>query len=325
MHTIVIGGTGHIGSYLVPRLVDAGHQVTVITRGKRQPYRSDGRWRDVKVVHLDRKELEKTGEFAPRIAEMNAEVVIDLICFNLESCRQIVEALRGKVQHFLHCGTMWVHGTCEESPVTEQAARRPMGAYGIRKEEIERYLMAEARRDGFPATVLHPGHIVGRGWWPINPAGNLSAEPWLKLATAQELILPNFGLEVLHHVHADDVAQAFEKAMTHWASSCGEAFHVVSPASMSLRGYAQSVARWFGKGPNLKYMHWEEWKTHVTEENARITLEHIQRSLTGSIEKARRLIGYEPRYTSLQAIYESLDWLLANGQLKIDGIESSDR
>ena len=32
-------------------------------------------------------------------------------------------------------------------------------------------LLAEARRTGFPATALHPGHIVGPGWAPLNPAG----------------------------------------------------------------------------------------------------------------------------------------------------------
>lgn len=32
MHCVVIGGTGHIGTYLVPRLVEGGAKVTVMSR-----------------------------------------------------------------------------------------------------------------------------------------------------------------------------------------------------------------------------------------------------------------------------------------------------
>lgn len=37
MHIVAIGGTGHVGSYIVPRLVRLGHEVVVISRGAREP------------------------------------------------------------------------------------------------------------------------------------------------------------------------------------------------------------------------------------------------------------------------------------------------
>ena len=61
--------------------------------------------------------------------------------------------------------------------------------------------------------LLHPGHIVGPGWVPVNPAGNLELSVFERLVTGQELALPNLGMETLHHVHADDVAQAFALAI----------------------------------------------------------------------------------------------------------------
>ena len=36
---IVIGATGHVGTYLVPALVEAGHDVVAISRGVAEPYR----------------------------------------------------------------------------------------------------------------------------------------------------------------------------------------------------------------------------------------------------------------------------------------------
>jgi nucleoside-diphosphate-sugar epimerase len=43
------------------------------------------------------------------------------------------------------------------------------------------------------------------------------------------------------------------------------------------------------------------------------TLCRIAHSPTCSIEKARRLIGYEPRYGSLDAVFESIGWLAEHG------------
>ena len=41
MRTVVIGGSGHVGSFLVPRLVRAGHEVVNLSRGARAPYVDD--------------------------------------------------------------------------------------------------------------------------------------------------------------------------------------------------------------------------------------------------------------------------------------------
>ena len=208
MKIAIIGGSGHVGTYLVPRLVRAGHEVINISRSQRQPYQPDRAWDAVQQITLDRDSAEQAGSFGQQVASLGADVVIDMICFRLDSARHLTEALRGKVQHFLHCGTVWIYGHSTEVPASENQPRRPFGEYGIQKAAIERYLLDEARRGAFPATCLHPGHIVGSGWPAINPQGNLNLSVWEKLAHGDELTLPNFGLETVHHVHADDVAHA---------------------------------------------------------------------------------------------------------------------
>ena len=198
-------------------------------------------------------------------------------------------------------------------PTTENEPRRPIGEYGIGKAAIEAFLLDEARRTGFPATIVHPGHIVGPGWAPLNPAGHFNPKVFSALAKGEELAIPNFGMETVHHVHADDVAQMFMRAIANWSSSVGEAFHTVSPAAVSLRGYAEAMAAWFGQKPNLVFLPWPEWKARQTEQEATATWEHIFRSPSSSIAKAQRLLGYQPRYTSLQAVYESVSWLIEQG------------
>src|SRR5690606_36222217 len=154
-------------------------------------------------------------------------------------------------------------------------------------------------------TVLHPGHIVGPGWAPLNPAGHFTPGAFEKLARGEMLALPNCGLETVHHVHADDVAQGFAQAINHWGAAVGESFHVVSPAALTLRGYAEQMAAWFGQPARLEFLPWDAWRAIVSEEEAQQTWEHIARSPNCSIDKSRRLIGYNPRYTSLQAVQEA--------------------
>ncbi len=317
MRVVIIGGSGHVGTYLIPRLVEAGHEVVNVSRGQREPYQPHAAWVQVQTVTLDRVAEERNGTFGQRIVELHPDVVIDMICFTLESARHLVEALRGHVQHFLHCGTIWVHGPSVQVPTTETQPRRPFGEYGIQKAAIEAYLLREARLNNFPATCLHPGHIVGPGWIPLNPQGNFNPAIYEKLAHGEEVTLPNIGMETVHHVHADDVAQSFMCALANWSEAVGESFHVVSEAALTLRGYAETVAGWFGQEARLRYLPWETWKDTVSPEDAQATWDHIAHSPNCSIEKAQRLIGYRPRYSSLQAVKESLEWLVANDQLKL--------
>lgn len=317
MRVVVIGGTGHVGTYLVPRLVAAGHEVVCVSRSQREPYQPHGAWGLVEQVEIDRVRSEEQGNFGQQIADLEPDVVIDMICFTLESAKQIVDALRGQVQHFLHCGTIWVHGPSVVVPVTEEQPRRPFGTYGTQKAAIEAYLLREARLNGFPVTILHPGHIVGPGWSPVNPAGNFNLEVWGKLARGEPLALPNLGMETLHHVHADDVAQAFVQAIANRSVALGESFHVVSPAAITLRGFAESIAAWFGEPSNLQFLPWETWRNTVTQEDARATWDHIAHSPNASIAKARRLLDYRPRYSSLQAVEEALAWMVEKGTVKV--------
>jgi nucleoside-diphosphate-sugar epimerase len=306
-----------VGTYLVPYLVAAGYDVINLSRQQRQPYHPDPAWNEVDQVVINREEEDAARSFSGRVKELHPDVVIDMICFKLESAHQLVDALHGQVQHYLFCGSIWVHGPSAVVPTNEQQPRRPFGEYGLQKAAIEGFLLDQARRHDFPATILHPGHIVGPGWLPINPAGHANPIVFEKLAHGEELALPNLGMETLHHVHADDVAQAFMKALANWSAAVGESFHIVSPEALTLRGYAEAVAEHFGRRAWLRYLPWEEWRKIVSAEEAAATWDHIAHSPNCSIAKAQRLLDYHPRYTSLQAVFEALDWLIQNGKVRV--------
>lgn len=315
MKVVVIGGTGHVGTFLIPRLVLAGHEVITVSRQKREPYSYHPAWKLVRQVVIDRTAEDKKNNFGKLIRELKPDVVIDMICFTPESAKSLVETLQGQVQHFLHCGTIWVHGHSEQVPTDEAQPRRPFGEYGINKAAIESYLLSFSRQTGFPATVLHPGHIVGPGWIPLNPAGNFNSDIFKRLAAGKDLILPNIGMETVHHVHADDVAQAFMKALDNRNNSVGESFHIVSAHALTLRGYAMAMAAWFGQEARLRFLPWDSWKATVSENDAEATWDHIAHSPNCSIDKARRMLNYSPRYSSLQAVQESVSYMFEHSAI----------
>ena len=319
MRVLVIGGTGHIGSYLVPRLLGASHEVAVVARNPRPQYSLEAMaWDRVTWIEADRSAEEEAGTWAGRMAGLEADIVIDLIAFTPVQNRVMMEAFAGRIDHFLHCGTIWSYGPTEWAPYEEHFPRRPTTQYGIDKAAIEAELVHAWRHEGFPATIVHPGHISGRRWLPIDPQGSRNGVGvYEKLAGGQTVHLPDLGLATVHHVHGDDVAQVFTQAMERREQSVGEAFSAVAPYAMSLLGCCRAVAGLFGREAVVECVSRDELRTIMGDEAYDITESHIVHSPCSSIAKGQRLIGYEPRYTTEQIFAECIDHLLESGQLQL--------
>lgn len=327
----VLGGTGHVGSYLVPQLVDFDKaEVVCISRGSAEPYPAawtgdgvDPRWAKVKRVSLDR----SANGFAAAVAALNPCVVIDMICFTVQQCRELVEALaenRAPPELLIHCGSIWAYGPSVSVPTTEDGPHaEPLGDYGRGKRGIEWYLLRELAPPPFPRVVFHPGHIVGRGWAPLNPAGHFDPAVFASLRDGTPVALPNLGMESVHHVHADDIASAFLVAIAAPAKADGQAFSVVSPQALTLRGFARAIAdaTWPGGGgaaPRLDFLPCPspEFEARVGAGSAALSLEHARHSPCCSVDKLRRVLGVAPRWSSVEAVADAVRWLDQAGVLR---------
>lgn len=313
---VIIGGSGHVGTYLVPLLVERGYHVINVSRGSAKPYRPHAAWKSVEQVTADRKAEDSAGTFANRIVSLKPDFVIDMIAFELDSVTHLVDALIGKVEHYIFCSSVWVYGHSTTIPSVESEPTYPIEDYGRKKKLIEEYLMGRAKLEGFPATSFRPGHIVGEGWIPVNPQGNLNLEVCSTIARGEELALPNLGLETLNHVHADDCARWVLCAIDNRTASIGECFNVVASQAISMRGYAEAMYRFFGQEPKLTFAPIKEWSKGLAEGDVSATESHVYHSPCASIEKSRTRLGYDPRYSSLEAIQESVRALIREGRVK---------
>lgn len=315
----VIGGTGHIGSFLLPRLLSAGHTVVNLARGEHQGYGLDlSLTGDVNQIRVDRDLAERDGSFASLVAGLEADVVIDLICFTPESARRLVEGLRGHAGHLIHCGTIWRHGPALRHPMDEDDPSPPQGEYGINKAAIATLLREESGSGGLPTTSLHPGQLVGPGWVPLGPLANRNLDVWRRLAKGDVIEVPGLGGEFMSQVHADDVATAFAAAVELHDSLIGVDINVVASTALSVRGLLTKGAEWFGREPNLLEVSWQEFEKLNTPEDYRSTREHLFRNQYFSIAKAQSLLGYAPVYSPDEAIRESVEWLVESGQLDLN-------
>ena len=103
-----------------------------------------------------------------------------------------------------------------------------------------------------------------------------------------------------------DEKEAFLAAVKAGERAYGEGFHAVSPRAVTLYGYAQEAARWFGREADIALEPFETWKKRMSERDAAATLEHIAHSPNGSMEKAERMLGFAPEYSSLDAVRECI-------------------
>jgi len=88
---------------------------------------------------------------------------------------------------------------------------------------------------------------------------------------------------------------------------------------MTLRGLAAGVAAWFGREAVLDLVDWPEFERRAGSVHATATREHVSRSIAASIDRARAVLGYAPRYSALEALREALRALAADGRVDVGG------
>ena len=106
-------------------------------------------------------------------------------------------------------------------------------------------------------------------------------------------------------------------AIHHRQATIGEAFSTVSEQALTLKGYAEAMYRWFGQQPRLSFQPFDEWLGGMGEQDAAASRGHVIRSSCHSIEKSRQRLGYDPRYSSLEAIQQAVQVLITQGKVAI--------
>lgn len=168
-NVLVMGGTRFIGRLLVQRLLQAGHRVTIATRG----YAPDPFGERVERVRVDRRnELAMTSAFA----HASFDIVFDQMCYSPLDAAIAVRAFAGKVGRYVMTSTIDVYrslGFGQATPLKEpdlaieaqpidtrypwHDPRRATECYVAGKLQAEAYLV---RAGALPLALVRLGHVL---------------------------------------------------------------------------------------------------------------------------------------------------------------------
>jgi nucleoside-diphosphate-sugar epimerase len=171
---LVTGGAGYVGSSLIPKLLAAGYEVSVLDlylygEDLFSPYRANPALREIKGDIRDPKAV------ARAVAECDA--VIHLACIsndpsfdldpalgrsiNFDSFRPLVHAAkRAGVRRFIYASSSSVYGIKDGVEVTEDLSLEPLTDYSKYKALCEDVLMEERER-GFVTVIVRPATVCG--------------------------------------------------------------------------------------------------------------------------------------------------------------------
>ncbi len=216
MRVMVTGHRGYIGAVLVPRLLEAGHEVTGLDVDLYRGCDFGAAPREVPALELDVRDVEPehcegfdavihlAALSNDPLGDMNPELTYDIN--HRASVRLARAAKEAGVARFLFSSSCSLYGAGGEAPLTEEAGFHPVTAYGESKILVEQDL-AKLADDEFSPVSLRNATVYGasprlRADLVVN---NLVGYAF----TTGEVLIKSDGSPWRPLVHVEDVSRAF--------------------------------------------------------------------------------------------------------------------
>jgi nucleoside-diphosphate-sugar epimerase len=228
MRILMMGGTRFVGRPLVSRLVEAGHGVSVFTRG-RQPVPPG--------VHHIQGDRTLEADLA-RLAGEAFDVIIDSSGRSLEDTQRVLAQTGAPSHRLVYVSSAGVYADSEVWPLDEEAPIDPASRHSG-KAETESWLQAE----GIPFTSFRPTYIIGPGNY--NPI-----ERWFfdRIVHNQPVPLPGDGRLITQLGDVRDLAQAMARCIE-VETACNRIYNCSGRQGITLRGLVATAAQACGKDP----------------------------------------------------------------------------
>jgi len=220
---LVTGGAGFIGSTLVDKLINEGHELIVVDNlisGKRDYINPQAKLYELDICSPDITQVfvsEKPEIVYHLAAQIDVRIsVSDPVYDNhvnalgslniLENCRL------NNVSKFIFSSTGGaIYGEAEEIPTPESAPTYPLSPYGIHKLTTEKYCNFYREVYGLDYTILRFANVYGPRQYKGGEAGVIAI--FIDHAvTKKDCVINGDGLQTRDYVYVDDVVAALSKA-----------------------------------------------------------------------------------------------------------------
>ncbi len=301
MKILVIGGSGHVGSFLVPQLTAADHSVFIATRGTT----AVRGYSDVSGAQFISCDASRPATLEP-LAHMGFDTVIDFP----GTAYNVWQVLRKHTKHIIACGSLWMYGKPHTLPTPEALQSPcPFEGYARRFAEINEMIVQSGQDGNAVFTAIMPPNICGPGKIPLEPMGGRSAAVHADMAAGKPITLPEGADCTISPCHAADIAALFALAAQNPDAAAGQIFNVGPAYGLTAEQFVQAYADIYGVDIPIVRV---PWQTYITQVNPDMgSWWHFYAHMLPDISKARTLLGYQPRYTPQQAMREAVEWMRA--------------
>jgi len=201
-----------------------------------------------------------------------------------------LDIARDQVEHFIYFSSSMVYGNFEGNAVTEETVCNPLGIYGALKFGGEKLVIAYNQVFNLPYTIVRASSLYGERCISRR-VGQVFIENAMR---GRDLAIQGDGNETLDFTYIDDLVNG--------VCACIE-----QPASKN-----QTLNLTFGRGRSLN-----EVAAIVKEEFPDIKVKHVTREAlmpergTLCVDKARKIIGYEPQFPLEVGYRRYIEWYRA--------------
>jgi|PlaIllAssembly_1097288.scaffolds.fasta_scaffold227442_2 UDP-glucose 4-epimerase len=219
MKVLVTGGAGFIGSHLVDRLIQEGHEVVVVdnlSTGKRRNLNRAARffkldiqsWRLERVFRNERPNLVMHLAAQMDVRKSVEDPIFDAQVNVLGMLNVLQQAIKHGVRKVVFSSSGGaIYGEQEVYPAPESHVTRPLSPYGISKLCGEQYLSYYQRVSGLQIVSLRYANVYGPRQDPDGEAG-VVAIFIQKLLNNEQAIVNGNGRQTRDFVYVEDVVEA---------------------------------------------------------------------------------------------------------------------
>ncbi len=318
MAILVTGGAGYIGSHAVADLLDSGYEVVVVdnlSRGHRKAvlggtlYEGDLRDRSFLRSVFEKHTIESVVHFAAdsQVGESMADP-LKYYANNIAGGVSLLECMREfRAGGIVFSSTAATYGDPLRVPISEDDPTVPTNPYGETKLAFERCLKWAEKAYGIRHVVLRYFNAAG-AHTRVEIGEDHAAESHLiplvlQVALGQRPEVQILGDDyptpdgtcVRDYIHVEDLAQAHVLALRRLAAGQGSGiFNLGNGSGFSVRQVIETARQVTGHAVGARV-------------GARRPGDPPQ--LVASSEKARKVLGWQPKYADLETIVRTAwDW-----------------
>lgn len=263
---LVTGGCGFIGSHLVERLLAAGHEVLALddmSSGKREnlPPTVPVVVGDVADAELVKRSVQGCdGVFhlaAVASVDRSREAWVETHRANLTGAVVVFDAAKNAGQGgapipVVYASSAAIYGDNPNTPLREDAAPRPLSAYGADKLGCELHARVADGIFGVPVTGFRFFNVFGPRQDPHSPYSGVISIFAGKMAKGERITINGDGEQVRDFVYVGDLVRYLTAAMDK-PQAGAPVYNVCTGRPVSVNALAEALARLSGKALDVRH------------------------------------------------------------------------